>query len=206
MDAFVISLPHRQKPRERLMLRLKSLGFTPRHHPGVISDVRRGGCQLPGEYGCLLAHRQLLEQVVLTERRVAIFEDDALPRNDLTAGIVQRALSEFRYHAMVLLGASQYAWQHVRPYPGHYRATNKTSGTFAYVIGPQAAALTIQAISRETDAMDRIYHRFIYPSLYVPVVQPLMFIADVRESAIRGGRDPVQHAKKVRWDVNQYAA
>lgn len=200
MDAYIISLPGHETRRDKVAVQLQGLGLTVCHAPGVVASTAPGKCTNAGEYGCTLAHYEILR--TLTSPAL-ITEDDVELRRDL------HELPNLKPYPMVLLGSTQYEWAAVRIRTGqlgdHYYANHKSNGTFAYYVTPGIARTVVHLIeSGHIDAMDRLYKRYIYPEHSVPVCYPNLAIANVSTSDIRKPRDRDSHARRTRWILADY--
>ena len=222
MLSFIIALPHEEPQAEKLARSLHPLGMQTVIHPAIKSDHLEGGCHLPGEWGCLMSHKQILERIVKLGIPACIFEYDAIPRKDISRELFHGIVESFLTHQGILFGSSQYTWNKVEKYrwknivttqnipnePPHnlawYPANDTTSGTFAMFVRPELAKYTLSMIDLYPDAMDRVYYKHVYQKFEVPVLWPPLFIADVAKSGIRQDRDPQTHALSTRWDIEQY--
>lgn len=195
MDAYVISLPGHETRRDRVAARLQAFGLDVHLAHGVKVRSAPGQCTHPGEYGCTLAHYQILKAIT---KPVVITEDDV----EFHKGL--EALPD-PGHEMALYGSAQYHWQGITITDGMYWANHKSNGTFAYYITPGIAHTVATLIDQgHIDAMDRLYKRFIYPEHRVPVYYPNLVIANVATSDIRNPRNRETHARKTRWNLADY--
>lgn len=194
MDAYVVSL--RESRYERVAARLAELGLRVQRAAGVLVDTYPGKCLNAGEYGCTLAHYDVLRRL---QEPSIICEDDVEIRKEL------QELPDLGGYPMVLLGSTQYHWTGVTIEADHYRANHKSNGTFAYYITPGIAHTVARRIDTgHIDAMDRLYKRYVYAEHYVPVLYPNLAIANVGDSDIRGPRDRRHHARRTRWVLEDY--
>ena len=144
-------------------------------------------------------------------RKILIVEDDVLLTRDLRprlAALLQKIGDDY---LVLQLGASQYDWSGIdeaqAQRAGHYLATPlHTCGSFAMALDCRVIDELVEALLWFEAPFDHlplgeIYERhpgrcFVaYPNLVMPVVT---------HSNIRGPRDQHEHARRMRWPIDEF--
>ena len=177
-------------------------------------ELRRGSkfIESAGAYGYIDTYLRILADAKRCgHRRVLIVEDDVIlhPRFDeLFDRLVARVPEDWK---ILQLGASQYNWASVDEVAaldsGYYFPRSlDTCGSFAIGVDSSVYDEIIEAQSAFEAPFDHlpmgeIYERHLGSCF---VAFPNLVMPDVSESTIRGGRDQVQHGKRMKWRVADY--
>lgn len=144
-------------------------------------------------------------------RRIFIIEDDVILCDDFEIKFTEFINTISEDWVMLNLGSSQYDWTSVNEEDAnskgwYYPHRLHTTGSFAIALDQSIYDLVIEAAGSFESPFDllplgEVYQKFpckcfvAYPNIVMP---------DVSSSNIRGGRDQFSHAKKMRWNINEY--
>lgn len=159
----------------------------------------------PPEIGCSLSHRAVVADAKARGfQTVLIFEDDVL--------FHRRFLWQFqavdlvpRNWRMLYLGYSQYARRNlVYPSPAYFLA-RRTLGTFAYALASSAFDDVIEIAGQCRKPVDIALCRLQnHGSVDCYSLTTPLAIADVRESDLRRGKNPLRNAARLQWRLDDY--
>jgi len=166
-----------------------------------------------GAYGYINTYIRILKDAKEKGfESILIFEDDVILADDFMDrfdSFYSKLPSNWKF---ITLGASQYNWDSVdiglAILKGFYTPKQlDTCGSFAIGIDSSIYNELIELQSYFEAPFDHlplgeIYNR--YPSKCF-VAYPNIVMADVSSSNIRGSRNQLQHAKKMKWDLNLFS-
>ena len=163
---------------------------------------RHGMSSLPGEIGCYLSHVKAIRQFLQGDARAAlILEDDVQPDTALPA--VLQALLECPTHwdMVKVSGVHSGTPVRVRPLtPDHWLAVmlSRCTGSSAYVINRQAAAVYLQRLLPMTLPYDHVYDQGWRFGLQVRLVTPRVARHDQQVATTIVATAPGQ-SRKFHW-------
>lgn len=161
-----------------------------------------------GAYGYIDTYIRILEEAKQKNyHSILIFEDDVLLTLDFNNNLEALLSNLPENWKFINLGSSQYGWNSVdlerATMKGFYRPKQlDTCGSFAIAINKSVYDELIQLQNHFEAPFDHlplgeIYNR--YPNECF-VAYPNIVMPDVRSSSIRGSRNQLTHAKKMKWN------
>lgn len=144
-------------------------------------------------------------------KRILILEDDVILANNFESKL-QSFLSKLPSDWKVLqFGASQYGWEsfnlETAANEGFYKPRKlETTGSFAIAFDMSIAEELIEAEESFESPFDllpmgEMYEKYLGKCF---VAYPNIVMPDVADSSIRGGRCQYEHAKKVKWNIENF--
>lgn len=166
----------------------------------------------PGAFGYIDTYIRVLKDAKQKGyKSILILEDDVLLSKDFNERIVSFFSKLPESWKFINLGASQYNWDPVNldeaHLHGYYTPTQlDTCGSFAIAINDSIYDELIELQSYFEAPFDHlplgeIYKRYSSDCF---VAFPFMVMPDVRSSSIRGSRNQLIHAHKMKWDPSLF--
>lgn len=167
-----------------------------------------------GAWGYIRTYQAILADALSRHfQRILILEDDVLLRRDFVSAftnLVNRIPSDWK---VLQLGASQYDWQPVGDInaarsQGYYHATPlHTCGSFAMGLDHSIFRELLQHLEPMDSPFDFIPLGKLYENHagHCFVAYPNLVMPDVTTSSIRSSRDQVDHARNMKWPVDQFS-
>lgn len=217
--AYLISLTSQTVKRHQALKRLVAAGFGVQPHIvdcPTKDDLRvwsrerttprwAQGRRLnhPGELGCLLSHKWVLERIVETRLPSFVFEDDVLLHKGFRIAFANLAAAT-NGHEWIYLGANQKASK--RPFTRPAYTAELSLGTFAYWLTPERARDLLVNVDRWAVPIDQYYARWAQPRFKPVVAYPMLCIADVRNKSAtgHGKRDIWKYAQQAMWTLANF--
>lgn len=203
---YVLNLDRRVEKWERSRDLLRSVGLDPVRFPAMDGetlhdDPAAAAFRHIGALGCLRSHAAIIRDAQARGfRRIAVFEDDILPRKDFDWSVVDK-LSDWRF---VYLGATQADWSAVEIQDGYYRPAN-TLGTWAMLIDSQYFDKLLHLYDA-TKSADLSLSTALFHDPQAYVLWPYLFITDVSISDIRDWGNVEQLHRLWHWTPECYAS
>jgi len=163
---------------------------------GLIRRLCYGKDLAPGELGCFLSHRAVLEKIVNKKIPISlIFEDDVILQKDFKSVLENLINCPYPWEAIRFLGKPKIATlmqrKIIKIYKNFYltRLATSPGGAYAYVITYSGAKKLLKSMSKITCPIDTIMGLPWRSGLEVLTIQPAIASWDKRfESAIGDGR------------------
>lgn len=184
------------------------------HHEYSDLEKRRGAkfIESPGAVGYIMTYIRLLQDARRRGyNRILILEDDVFLRHGFKAHLARFINAVGCDWKVLQLGASQYGWESIDEKlaltVGHYHPQPiDTCGSFAIAIDLSIADELINELLSFDGPFDHIPLGQIYTRYqnHCHVAYPNLVIPDVTESYIRGPRDQIKHAAKMRWNLANF--
>jgi glycosyl transferase family 25 len=177
---------------------------------GLIRRLCYGKDLAPGELGCFLSHRTVLEKVVNKKIPIAlIFEDDVILQKDFKSVLENLINCPYPWEAVRFLGKPKIATlmqrKIIKIYKNFYltRLATSPGGAYAYVITYSGAKKLLKSMSNITCPIDTIMGLPWRSGLEVLTIQPAIASWDKRfESAI--GDERFEKNKVTGWEKVVY--
>lgn len=160
-----------------------------------------------GMIGCHLSHLGVYKDANKKRyERFLILEDDILPHKQIDK-VLENLLEVENGWSLLYLSTCDWNWKNnkknVKEGQPWYKG-KKIDSTSGYAIKREAIKELIELFEQPVIMpCDTRLHK-IHEEKECYVMYPQPFIADVRDSDLRGGRNIEEYAKKVNWNINNY--
>ena len=212
IHTFVISLSHETLRRKSIIKKLKKVPGTfeffdaidarkinllqHKDYNGLIRRLCYGKDLAPGELGCFLSHRAVLEKIVNNKIPISlIFEDDVILQKDFKSVLENLINCPYPWEAVRFLGKPKIAMlmqrKIIKVYKNFYltRLATSPGGAYAYVISYSGAKKILKSMQNITCPIDTIMGLPWRSGLEVLTIQPGIASWNKSfESAIGDGR------------------
>jgi glycosyl transferase family 25 len=226
VHTFVISLPNEILRRKTIRKKLKGVCekfeifdaidarktnlIQHKDYHGIIRRLSYGKDLAPGELGCFLSHRAVLEKIVNNKISISlIFEDDVTLHKDFKIVIENLINCSYPWEAVRFLGKPKIATlmqrKIIKIYQNFYltRLATSPGGAYAYVISYSGAKKLLKSMGNITCPIDTIMGLPWRSGLEVLTIQPAIASWDKRfESAI--GEERFKKNKVTGWEKLVY--
>jgi GR25 family glycosyltransferase involved in LPS biosynthesis len=159
-----------------------------------------------GAWGYLLTWANIIKDAIDKKYdKILIFDDDVIFIKDFHA-CFEKCIKIFpKDWKVILLGATQNINTRTEIMNGYF-LPNITDGSFAVCLSKEVFPILLGEIKKMNAPLDSGALRHVYEAFKGKcfVLYPHLVIADVTESDIRGGRDMVDFAQKMDWDLTLY--
>lgn len=209
---YVLNLPRRTDKRARVESTLKSIGITNYEFFDGIDGSKFHDKKThrinPGELGCYLSHVEIMKDALSRGfERILIFEDDIIPHKYNLHSLIYGVPKDWD---IMYLGASDWNFHkngaQNTNFKNNYYKSIEIDGTFAYALTRKSIEKLVPFLSRNISraAVDTAMHSAQH-QVNTYVLYPMLFVADISDSDIRGARNGGdEYLKKINWNKWAY--